>query len=271
MARRVDDLAMLLAVQAGDDRLSSPASANGSPFREALKSDFRGTRIGWLGDLGGHLALEPGVLDLCEKALPAFATIGCEVEPLRIDYPLEQLWNTWTVLRAWLTGGSLASRYSDPAKRALMKEEARWEVERALRLSAMDVFEASDRRAAWCRAIDKLFEVFDFLVLPTAQCFPFDASLTWPRAIGDRHMDTYHRWIEVVIPATMAGCPAINVPAGFSPTGLPMGLQVLAPRHEDLACLQIARAYEHATNWISILPPPPMAASGDPRDGVARA
>jgi amidase len=258
MARTVDDMAMLLAVQAGADRLWDTSTAAGAvAYRESLKRDFRGARIGWLGDFDGYLPFEPGVLGLCEKALQVFAGIGCEVEALSIEHSLEQVWSSWITLRAWLTGGSLAGRYSDPAKRALMKEEARWEVERALRLSAMDVFEASSQRAAWCRAVTGLFEKFDFLVLPTAQCFPFDANLTWPRTIGDRCMDTYHRWMEVVIPATMAGCPSANVPAGFSAKGLPMGLQILAPCQRDLACLQLARAYESATTWTSMLPASP--------------
>jgi amidase len=268
MARTVDDLAMLLAMQASTDRAWAASNGAGTAgYRESLKRDLRGARIGWLGDLDGYLAFEPGVIDLCEQALWAFSDIGCTVETLRIDFPLEQLWDSWITLRAWLTGGPLVSRFLDPAKRALMKEEACWEVEQALRLSAMDVFEASGRRAKWCRTLTKIFETFDFLVLPTAQCFPFDASLTWPREVGGRHMDTYHRWMEVVIPATMAGCPAINVPAGFSDKGLPMGLQILAPCHKDLACLQLARAYEHATGWSSILPPPSFAENRKLTDG----
>jgi amidase len=267
MARTVDDLAMLLAVQAGDDRLSQAAPREGfACVREPLKRDFRGTRVGWLSDFDGYLVFEPGVLDLCANALRVFSDIGCAVEAVRVHHPLDQVWHSWMILRAWLTGGSLAGRCSDPAKRELMKEEAQWEVARALQLSAMDVFEASSQRAAWCRTVAKLFETFAFLVLPTAQCFPFDANLTWPRTIGDRRMDTYHRWMEVVIPATMAGCPAINVPAGFSTRGLPMGLQILAPSHEDLACLQLARAYECSTNWNSISPPQP---GKDPIDGGA--
>lgn len=257
IARSVDDLAMLLAVQAGDERC-----CGGSPreslarIREPLKRDMRGSRVGWLGDFDGYLAFEDGVLDLCLKALRAFAAIGCNVDAVRIGHPLDQVWNSWTTLRAWLTGGSLAKHYSDPAKRSLMKQEARWEVEQGLRLSAMDVFEASNQRAAWCRTIADLFRKFDFLVLPSAQCFPFDASVTWPRSIGGRTMDTYHRWMEVAIPATMAGCPAINVPAGFSPHGLPMGIQILAPCNDNLACLQIARAYQSATDRGIKIPTP---------------
>jgi len=257
IARTVDDLAMLLAIQAGYDRFSASFPRESlARIREPLKRDMRGSRVGWLGDFDGYLAFEDGVLDLGVRALQTFVEIGCAVEAVRISHPLQQVWNSWTTLRAWLTGGSLAKRYSDPVKRSLMKEEARWEVEQGLRLSAMDVFEASNQRAAWCRTIADLFLEFDFLVLPSAQCFPFDAGVTWPRSIGDRTMDTYHRWMEVAIPATMAGCPAINVPAGFSAHGLPMGVQILAPCNGDLACLQMARAYESATNRGTKLPTP---------------
>jgi amidase len=268
MARSVENLAMLFAVQARDDLWPQPAEAPiAACFRERLTGDLRGKRIGWLGDLGGHLAFETGVIALCVRALASFTTIGCEVEPVQVDYPLEQLWRDWIVIRAWLTGGSLADRYAIPEKRKLMKEEACWEVEQAMRLSAIDVFEASRGRAAFCRTFARLFEAFDFLVLPTAQCFPFDASVRWPCEIGGRRMDTYHRWMEVANYATLAGCPAVNVPAGFSEEGLPMGLQILAPRHGDLACLQLAHAYEQATAWNSIRPPD--VAMAEPTDGCA--
>jgi amidase len=255
IARSAEDLAMLFAVLAKDEAWPQPSGQHASAcFSEQLRRDLRGTRIGWLGDLKGYLAFEPGVIDLCEQALRPFAEIGCEVELARTGYPLEQLWKDWVTLRAWLTGGPLAVRYANPAKRALMKEEACWEAEQALRLSAMDVFEASGRRSDWCRTVEQLFKAYDFLALPAAQCFPFDAGVSWPKEIGGRSMDTYHRWMEVAIYATLAGCPAVTVPAGFSAQGLPMGLQILAPCHSDLACLQLAYAYEQATDWSSIRP-----------------
>jgi amidase len=272
MARSVEDLAMLFAVQTGDEAWSQPEEGQTSAcFRERLARDFRGARIGWLGDLGGHLPFEPGVIDLCEKALRSFAGIGCEVELLHVDHPLEQLWLDWITLRAWLTGGPLAGRYADPAKRALMKEEACWEVEQAKRLSALDVLEASSRRGDFCRTFERLFRNCDFLVLPTAQCFPFEASVHWPKQVGGRRMDTYHRWMEVVIYATLAGCPVVNVPAGFSTQGLPMGLQLMAPSHRDLACLQLAYAYEQATPWSSILPSKTFSITEEISNGCARA
>ncbi|MBR0799283.1 amidase [Bradyrhizobium jicamae] len=269
IARSVEDLAMLFSVQVGDEWSPPEPEESSACFRERLARDWDGTRVGWLGDLGGYLPFDAGVLGLCKRAAESFVEIGCVVEPVRVDYRLDELWRDWVALRAWLTGGPLAGRYADPAKRPLMKEEARWEVEQAMRLSALDVLEASARRAEWCRAVQRLFKSYEFLVLPTAQCFPFDARVAWPKEIGGCKMDIYHRWMEVVIYATLVGCPVVNVPAGFSKQGLPMGLQVLGPCHGDLACLQLAYAYEQATRWSSIRPADVMFMTEERTNGCA--
>jgi amidase len=72
-------------------------------------------------------------------------------------------------------------------------------------------------------------------------------------------MDTYHRWMEVMIPVTMSGCPALNVPAGFNSAGLPMGIQIVAPNHAEFACLQLAHAYDQATRWVRMRMPALLA------------
>ena len=95
----------------------------------------------------------------------------------------------------------------------------------------------------------ELHETYDFLVLPTAQIFPFDAKIHWPKEINGTEMDTYHRWMEVVIPGSMAGTPVLAVPAGFGPSGLPIGLQIMAPPRADLAALQMGRAYEKVQSY----------------------
>ena len=76
-------------------------------------------------------------------------------------------------------------------------------------------------------------------------------------------MDSYHRWMEVVAGPTMAGLPAISVPAGFDARGLPMGLQLVGRPNGELALLRIARAYELATQWVQRRPPP-VTLTGDP-------
>lgn len=131
-----------------------------------------------------------------------------------------------------------------------MKPEAIWEIEGGLKLSGADVWKASAQRSKWYEALRQLFQRYDYLVLPTAQVFPFDAKTHWAKEIAGRPMDTYHRWMEVVIGPTLAGLPTISVPAGFNAAGLPMGLQVIGKAQADLAVLQIAYAYEQATQWV---------------------
>ena len=260
MGRSVRDVALLLSVQAGGDaRAPLSIAQSGEQFAGALERDFKGARLGWLGDLGGHLPMERGVLELCRKSFADFEAIGCQVEETAMGFSPERLWDTWRTLRHWMVAGSLGAAYTDPGKRELLKPEAIWEVENGLKLSAMDVFRASAARSDWYRAISKLFERYDYLLLPSAQVFPFDKTWDWPKEIAGKAMDTYHRWMEVVIPATLSGCPAANVPVGFNEQGLPMGLQIIGRHQADMAVLQLAHAYEQASRWYQRCPPPLLA------------
>jgi len=260
MARTVRDLGLLLSVQAGyDDRAPLSLTDDPAVFAAPLDRDFKGRRIGWLGDLGGTLAIEPGVLDTCQAALQGFRDIGMAIEEVAFPMPEPEMWRMWLTLRHWAIGGRMAAHYRDPAKRALLKPEAIWEIEGSLKLTGQDLSDASAARTTLYQAFRKLFERYDFLVLPTAQTFPFAASLHWPKEIAGRPMDTYHRWMEVACPATLAGCPAMGVPAGFGgPRRLPIGLQILGPNRHDLAVLQVAHAYEQASPWIAASPPPSL-------------
>jgi len=251
MGRSVPDLAMLLSTQAGyDARAPLSISEDPAQFAGSLERDVGGTRIGWLGNYDGYLPMEDGVLAQCESALKDFESIGCKVEAARPDYPMEQLWQTWLTLRHFSCAGTLGALYRDPEKRALLKPEAQWEVEGGLRLSGEDVWNATVARSQWYNALLSLFERYDYLALPSAQVFPFDANEHWPKAIAGRTMDTYHRWMEVVIGASLAGLPVVCVPAGFNAQGLPMGLQVIGKPQADLAVLQLAHAYDQATQWV---------------------
>jgi amidase len=251
MGRTVPDVAMLLATQAGFDA-RAPFSLSDDPaqFTGSLARDFSGARIGWLGNYDGYLPMEDGVLALCETALRDFEAIGCKVEAARPDYPMEKLWDCWCTLRHFLVAGALGAHYRDPATRALLKPEAQWEVEGGLKVAGVDVWNATVARSQWYGALLALFERYDYLVLPSAQLFPFDANEHWPKSIAGRAMDTYHRWMEVVIGGTLAGLPVACVPAGFNAQGLPMGLQVIGKPRADFAVLQFAHAYDQATQWV---------------------
>lgn len=255
MARTVADAAMLLSVMAGPDS-RSPLSFGEDPsvFTHSLASDFNGRRIGWLSNLVEQLPFEPGVLDLCREALDVFDVIGCAVEDAQLNFPRERLWETFVSLRAWLTAGMLRPHYADPAKRTQLKAEAVWEIENGLRLSGDAIFAASFARSELYQTVRQLLEAFDYLVLPTAQVFPFDAKIHWPRDINGVRMDSYHRWIEVVALPTLCGLPAAAVPAGFNARGLPMGLQIIGRWRDDLGVLKVAHAYAEACGWMETLP-----------------
>ena len=246
MGRCVEDVARLLMVQAGrDDRV--PLSISGGWPGGALDltpAALPSTRIAWLGNLDGYLAMEPGILDLCEAALRMLADDGCQIAPVSAPFDPAAAWETWLTWRRWLVAGTLREYWLNPATHHQLKPEARWEVEQGERLSAADVLAAGASRSVFYQQFLSLFKRHDFVALPTAQVWPFDAQWHWPRAINGQAMDTYHRWMEVVIYATLAGLPAISVPVGFGPGGLPMGMQLIGRPQAELALLQLARAYE---------------------------
>ena len=252
MARNVPDLAMLLSVQAGyDARVPTSIRESGTQFAGLLEQDIKGWRIGWLGDFDGEIPLEPGIRELCEAGLAVLEDLGATVEEVKPDYPLEKMFQNWIMLRRAGFAAARGDIFADPRTRAMMKPEAQWEAEGGLSISALDVEAGLRVRTEWYHAMRRLFERFDILVLPTAQVFPFPIDVHWPKEIAGRTMDTYHRWMQVVIPFTMANSPAISVPVGFNAAGLPMGMQFAAPSGEEMRVLRVAHAYDQATQWVA--------------------
>jgi amidase len=265
MARNVADLALLLSVQAGyDPRAPLSMESDGAQFRGPLSAALKGKRVAWGGDFKGFAPYEPGVLETCRAALKTFEDLGCVVEEAIPDYPLEKVWQAFIRLRGWQQGGAIAEYARDPARRALLKPEAIWEIEQGARLSAYDVAADSVIRTDWSQAVRRFFEHYDYLIVPTAQVFPFDAAETWPHEIAGQRMRTYHEWMKAVCLVTMSGCPALAVPAGLGPPGLghqglPMGLQIVAPVHREMDCLRLAAAYEQAAPLSARRLPPAIS------------
>lgn len=242
MARNPRDLAGLLDVMAGPHPLQPLSRAAQGRFTDALEAPFEGARIGWIGDWAGHYPLEDGVSALCEAALGRFEAAGCHVEPVVPEFDPAALWQAWLTLRGFAVSNKLFAIHADPARRAQLKPEAIWEVEQGLGLSARDVHLASVVRSDWYRALVDLFARYDALALPSAQCFAFPAEWRWPETLAGRAMDTYHRWMEIVVPASLVGVPAISVPAGFDPRDLAMGVQLIGPPGGDAGLLRLAEA-----------------------------
>jgi amidase len=264
MARTVRDLAALLSTQAGHDP-RVPLSLADAPrsFVPSGRVSARGQRIAWLGDLGGHLAVEPGILDVCEQALKRLEADGAIVEPIALGFDLNALWNAWLVWRRALVAPAVAAALKaagGEAARAQVKPEALWEHDSAQGLSFTEFLQAAQVRSAFQNHMVGLMERFDALALPVAQVWPFDLKETWPRQVAGRAMDTYHRWMECTLYATFAGLPAASVPAGFHANGRwPMGLQLIGQPLGDAALLRLCAAYERSSADLLARRPSPAA------------
>lgn len=256
MARTIPDLALLLSVMAGHDpRAPLSADGDGARFRVPLDADVKGKRIGWLADYGGWAPYEAGVLDLCQAALTNFEAIGCHVESVTPEGDLDAAWQSFITIRQWQQGPTLGVFYPNPKTRALLKPEAIYEIEGGMKLSAFNVTAASAARTRWYNSFRRLFERFDYLVVPTAQTFAFDIEQHWPREIAGHTMQTYHEWMKATCLISLTGCPSLAVPAGFDARGRAMGLQIIAPIHGEMDCLRLAYAFQQARGWTEDLPP----------------
>ena len=255
MARGVEDLALLLSVQAGF-AVGAPLSlpGDGAAFHPAPPPRVRGLRIAWVGDFGGEIPFDPGVLALARSAMDVFADLGATVEEARPDFPLDALWRAFQTLRHW-HNASLLPYYDNPESRAQLPEAAIYEIENGLKLTAYDVAAASQSRSLWHGALARFHERYDFWALPTAQCFAFAAEARGAMQIGAKAMSTYHEWMQCAVPATLAGAPTVAMPAGFDASGRAMGVQLVGRVQDELGVLALARAYDEATRWPYRRPP----------------
>nr|WP_207794163.1 amidase [Ramlibacter algicola] len=259
MGRTVDDVARLLQVQAGPDArvpLSLQSRFEWTP-RADRASALRGLKVGWLGDLGGHLATEDGVLDACRGGLAHFEDAGAIVEDAALGVDPAPLWDCWLTWRRALVGPRVQALLALPNAREQIKPEALWEYEGSRELTFAQFHAASQQRTRWFHHLRRLFERWDVLALPVAQAWPFPVGQRWPQSVAGRAMDTYHRWMECTIYATLGALPAISLPAAFHPQrGWPMGVQLLAPHGADAFLLDVAAGYEAVRPDFFALRPP---------------
>ena len=256
MARTPAGLARLLDVLIGeDDDLVHPLARGWAAFSPGLTAASAGLTLGWLGDWDGAYPMEDDILSVCETGLGVLDGLGAAVKPVAAPIGSETLWRSWVALRSFAISAKLHLLYADPAKRSALKPAAVTETLQGLNLSSSDIQRASEARSEWFRIAMGLFETYDALVLPTAQVWPFPVEWTHPTRINGTIMDTYHRWMEVVVPVSLIGLPAVTLPAGFGPNGLPMGIQVFGRPGSDQMLLNLAEAYHCATHWPQERPP----------------
>ena len=249
MARSPKDLALLLDVQANHFDNKSDVSQSKSFSNFTAQPRMKGIKIGWLGDWGGTLTFEDELLDLAHNALNEMSSLGAIIHDLKAPFEMNDIWTSWCDLRAWQITNGLRDIYEDIEKRKNLKPEAVWEIENGLTLSGQDIYDAALKKSKWYNSASELFEKFDLLVLPSTQVWPFDLAEIYPVSIKNEKMDTYHRWMQVTIPAGLLGLPVVNIPIGFGKTGLPAGIQLIGSKGSDGYILSIAQAWHEHTKW----------------------
>lgn len=250
MGRTVQDVALLLSVMAGPDE-RSPISINepGSTFSRPLQRDFKGARIAWSRDLGRY-PVQPVVNEVCDRARSVFAALGCQVDDGQPDFnDADEIFQT---LRAWAFA---QTRGDDFIKhRSLMKDTVIWNIEQGLKLSGVDVARAEAKRTQLYHRVREFMERYEFLILPVSQVAPFPVDIDWVREINGVKMGSYIDWMATCYAITLTGLPAISVPCGFTSDGLPIGLQIVGRHQRDFDVLQLAFAFEQATQYGGIRP-----------------
>jgi amidase len=243
MARTVSDVALLLSAIAGPDprsplSFSEPASI----FAGTLESETAGMRVAWTPDFGGLLPVEPAVIDALRPQLTHFESIGATVELACPD--LADADHVFRILRAFnleMARGELLDAHRDR-----LKPDAVWNIEEGRKLTGPDVGRAEKLHAGIHQTMVEFFDHYDVLLAPVNQVVPFDVDLVHPTVIAGVEMPDYLAWMGACYLVSVTGCPAISVPAGFTPDGLPVGLQLIGPHRQDRRLLEIAYGFEQA-------------------------
>ena len=145
--------------------------------------------------------------------------------------------------------GPLVSRHESE-----LKDTVLWNIEQGRQLTGPEVGKAQQRQTTLFQKTRQFFERYDFLVAPVSQVAPFDINEPFVRKIAGQQMETYIDWMKSCYFVTVTGMPAISVPAGFTPTGLPVGIQIVGRFRRDMEVLQLAYAFEQRTLMVDRLP-----------------
>jgi amidase len=257
MARNVDDLALLLDAMCGDhaaDPLSMPAPA--TPFRAAVRAPARPKRIAYSPDFG-ITPVDPEVVAITRKAAERFAEAGAIVEEAHPD--LREAHECFHVLRAYdyvLTKAKLLRE-----KRDLLKPEVVWNIEAGLKLTMADLERAQLQRTAMTARTLEFFESYDLLLAPATIVAPFPVEQRFVAECGGKKFDNYIEWLGIAYAITLVCCPALSLPCGFTATGLPVGLQMVAPPHGEAKLLAGAKVLEDILGLRTSTPIDPRGAA----------
>lgn len=248
MARSVEDLALLLSVVAGPSTrsrtsLESPGSTFAPPLGDDPAATLTGLRVALSTDLGGAFEVDDQVAGIVRAQAGVLTHAGAQVDDDHLD--LTGAEGAFRTLRAWLFQarfGAMLERRPEAFKASLADN-----IRAGESLTGADVATAYQRLTSLAEKVRLFFERHDVLVLPVSQVPPFDAGEEFPATINGQQQATYLDWMRSAFLITATGCPAISVPAGFTPEGWPVGVQIVAAPRNERRLLEVAHAFEQLT------------------------
>ena len=244
MGRTVEDVALQMSVLAGPDpRVPISLPEDGAAFAAPLPDRLDGLRMAWAPDLGRRVTVDPAITSVLASSLGVFADLGASVEE---DCPnLSGADEVFGTLRAWLYEaqyGEISRRHPDK-----VKESIRWNAEMGAKLTGPDLARAEHLHTKLFERMTSFFERYDVLLAPTTQVLPFPVEIEYPTEIAGVPQSNYVEWMRSCTLLSPTGSPALSVPGGFTPDGLPVGLQIIGPARADRRVLEVGHAFERAT------------------------
>jgi len=252
LARDAEDAALYLDASVGFSRISPISVA--PPWQSALaelqrSDDIKGLRIAYVSDIAG-IGVEAEIDTICRDAAAALGKLGAEVERIEFDASGGRApYQTWRGF--WM----VAQQFERLKQIEQFGKNLRGNVEAGLKLNALDFAAAELKRAEMFHRFRKLFERFDVLLTPAAPVPPYPIEMNFPDQINGKKFENYIDWIAPAYLITLVTLPAATAPAGLSKAGLPVGMQIVAPRFDEPLILNVARTIHRASGVGA----PPMA------------
>ncbi|WP_017615730.1 amidase [Nocardiopsis salina] len=251
MAREVSDIALFMSAVAGpSDRVLPPAPLTGADFAGPVLGDLSGVRIAWSPDFGLEIPVEPEVLEVLTRQLHVFEEAGATVEEAAPDLAgADEVFRTTRAIDFASALGPLVREH-----RELIKPEVVWNVESGWELTAQQIMDATATRTRLAAAVRAFYSRYDLFLSPGAQVVPFDARLRYPSEINGSKPQTYLDWMRSACVLSATGLPVLAMPAGFTPSGLPVGFQMAVNHYRDVELLRYAKAFEDRTRFVDRRP-----------------
>jgi amidase len=206
-----------------------------------LDRDFKGVRVAWAKDLGG-LPFDSRVKQAVNAQRKAFETLGCTVEEAEPDFSGAD--EVFKDFRAWSYS---LSRSELQAHRDLVKDTILQELDAGAKLTGPQLGNAEMKRTQLYHRMRLFLERYEFFILPVSQVPPFDVNEPYVKQIQSVRLEHYIDWMKSCYFISVLGNPAISVPCGFTPEGLPVGIQIVGRNRAEWSVLQLAHAFEQAT------------------------